>query len=252
MAKETDNYNIYKSKPEDCLNYWRNPSERNNPERYKKHSKRSQFLVDFFKENNIPLNASIMELGCNVGRNLNFLFNAGYKNLNGIDINPNAIKLMKEYYPNLKAKTRVGELEKVLVRDKKGYDVIFTMAVLHHIHQNNIWIFEHIARLADKLVIIEYKGDKKRNYKNIFENYGFTILKQVTDENKVGIKGYSCILLEKIDHHEAKTEESEQQYEKGKDDITFEELKNNFMKSNYEDGVFSDTNLDDSEQKCDD
>ncbi len=230
MAKETDNYNIYKSKPEDCLNYWRNPSERNNPKKYTSHSRRSQFLVDFFKENNIPLNASIMELGCNVGRNLNFLYNNGYKNLNGIDINPNAIKLMKEYYPNLKAKTRVGELEKVLVRDKKGYDVIFTMAVLHHIHTSNSWIFEHVARLADKLVIIEYKGDKKRNYKNIFENYGFKTIKQVTDENKVGIKGYSCILLE-----------SKQKYDIGKDDATFEKLKNN-----------TNTNLDDSEQNCDD
>lgn len=243
MAKETDKYNIYNSKPEDCLNYWKNPSERNSPAKYQKHSKRSQFLVDFFKENNIPLNANIIELGCNCGRNLNFLFNNGYKNLTGVDINPEAIKLMKQYFPKIKVKTKVGELEKVLVREKKTYDVVFSMAVLHHIHQNNIWVFEHIARIcSDKLCIIEYKSDPKRNYKKIFENYGFKTIKNVIDDNKVGIKGYSCILLEKI---------------KPKSDEICEEIGNEILQesknevpfqSSYDGRMFHDTNLDDSEQ----
>ena len=38
-------------------------------------------------------NLKILELGCNVGRNLNFLLNNNFKNLSGIEINMNAIEL---------------------------------------------------------------------------------------------------------------------------------------------------------------
>ena len=46
-------------------------------------------------------NLNILELGCNVGRNLNFLLNDNFKNLNGIEINTHAVELCKKVYPAL-------------------------------------------------------------------------------------------------------------------------------------------------------
>lgn len=78
---------------------------------------------------------SIMELGCNVGRNLELLRDNGYYNLYGIDINNHAFDVMKKTYPDLykilnKSIGRIGNVINDIVDE---YDVIFTMAVLIHI-----------------------------------------------------------------------------------------------------------------------
>ena len=67
--------------------FWRHPwdSSRNLPIDYlREGEERSQFLVDLIKGYVEP-NAKILEIGCNVGRNLNYLFNAGYTKLGGRD-----------------------------------------------------------------------------------------------------------------------------------------------------------------------
>jgi len=47
----------------------------------------------------IPQNGKILEIGCNVGRNLNHLYENGFKQLTGIEISENAINALKRMYP---------------------------------------------------------------------------------------------------------------------------------------------------------
>lgn len=79
--------------------YWRQPWDGFNlPQDYLKGEARSQFLGEIMNKYAKP-NSIILEVGCNVGRNLNYLFLAGFRRLSGIEISEKAVQLLKESYP---------------------------------------------------------------------------------------------------------------------------------------------------------
>jgi SAM-dependent methyltransferase len=186
--KPESNQSVQKSKDE-LQKYWRNSDKmNNNPSGYLQgSSKRSEYLVSLVKQYVKPDDASsIIELGCNVGRNLYHLWKAGYHNLSGVEINPQALKLMKQNFPDMQVKTYEGSIEDRL-KELGEYDLVFTMAVLEHIHGDSEWVFSEMARKA-KRYLITIEGEKKneselhfpRNYKNIFEGLG---MQQVYEEH---------------------------------------------------------------------
>lgn len=175
MHRHESNHSVRKSKDE-LQKYWRSSNETNtNPSNYLHGNKRSEYLVSLVKQY-VKSDASILELGCNVGRNLNHLWKAGYRNLSGVEVNPDALKLMKQNFPDMKVITYEGAIEE-LIKRLGEYDLVFTMAVLEHIHNDSEWVFSGIARKA-KGHLITIEGEKKieselhfpRNYKIIFES----------------------------------------------------------------------------------
>ena len=119
-------------------NYWKDKAHldiRNSPESYSKARPRSIRLVSIFNELGIDKNSSILEIGCNAGRNLEYLRQDGYTNLHGFDISPQAIAYSKDFFPELHttASIKVGEAPACLYEYKQKFDVVFTMAVLVHI-----------------------------------------------------------------------------------------------------------------------
>jgi len=187
------NFRFRKNKPKNQKNiqeiheYWKSPSENNLPEKYfspKGGLIRSEMLVRLIKENTDLNNASsILELGCNVGRNLNLLMEESFHNIHGIEINPEAVKKMHELYPKLgkQANITVSSLENTLKKyPENNFDLVFTMAVLEHIHNDSQWIFVEIKRIVKKyLILIEDEkthSDRHfpRNYGDIFEKLNMT------------------------------------------------------------------------------
>ena len=164
--------------------YWRNPDQKNDPSTYLESGRRSEYLVSLVKQH-AGADASVIELGCNVGRNLHYLWQAGYRNLSGVEINEQAVKMMREKFPDVKVKVHQGALEDK-IRDLGQYDLVFTMAVLEHIHRDSEWVFGEIARIAKKcLITIEDEKNVSerhfpRNYKEIFEPLG---LRQIYEHN---------------------------------------------------------------------
>jgi len=79
--------------------YWMRPRDGANlPENYLKPicgDRRSQFLLELIKSLHCNVNESVLEIGCNVGRNLNYLFSAGFDKLTGIEISEDAVVLVK-------------------------------------------------------------------------------------------------------------------------------------------------------------
>ena len=164
---------------EQIHNYWQNPSSENMPSEYLKGTERSQYLVNLFKRF-AKLDNSILEIGCNSGRNLAALFAAGYHNLNGIEINSEAVRLLKETYPQLSNIPIYNSPVEDIITNFGEYDIIFTLALLEHIHPESEWIFEHIAYITrHHLLTIEDEKDRNswrkfpREYKPIFIKYGF-------------------------------------------------------------------------------
>ena len=126
----------------DQIDYWLNPTSENLPHTYFECKGRSRMLVHTVK-NKIALESdrTIIELGCNVGRNLRYLETAGYIHLTGIDVNPKALDMVTS-----NSCLMLGPIEKVLPTILSPYGLVFTMAVLQHIPPENDKIFEHVAR----------------------------------------------------------------------------------------------------------
>ncbi|NIA22584.1 MAG: methyltransferase domain-containing protein [Proteobacteria bacterium] len=165
------------------------------PQGYLKGKERSQLLVKIIKKY-AKQNSKIIEIGCNVGRNLNYLFLAGFKNLNGIEISEEAVKLLKESYPEMYGEVKIYNtaVENVIKKfDDESFNVVFSMAVLEHIHVNSEWIFSEMVRATkDLLVTIEDErgiswGRFPRNYKKIFESLGMKQIEEIRCEKIEGL-----------------------------------------------------------------
>lgn len=160
--------------------YWQAPDHENLAEGYLEGAERSRYLVGVL-ERHVGKDASVLEIGCNVGRNLHFLLEAGWRDVAGVEISEQAVELMKQAFPDVaeRAAIHVGPVEEHLKRFGDGqFDVVFTMAVLEHIHPESEWIFPEMVRVAGKrLVVLEDEVSRTwrhwpRNYREIFEGAG--------------------------------------------------------------------------------
>lgn len=162
--------------------YWRHPSDgRNLPQEYTRGNGCSEFLVNLMKGYGTPQSA-ILEIGCNVGRNLHYLFVNGFRRLTGIEISDEAVKLGSTTYPEMMEQVKVVNApaeEALAAFGGNAFDIVFTMAVLQNIHPESQFIFSEMARITkDFLITIEDEHGASwrrfpRNYRMVFEALGF-------------------------------------------------------------------------------
>jgi SAM-dependent methyltransferase len=179
--------------------YWRSPWDgANEPEGYAEGEPRSRFLVDLIQSLEKDPETSLLEIGCNIGRNLHYLFESGYHRLYGIEINREAIEKMRIHYPELVQATRIWNApveECIRELPSRGFDVVFTMSVLQCIHRDSEWIFRHVARITKKyLITIEDEKGRglrhfPRSYKRVFEKNGMIHIKGINCGNVEGLSG---------------------------------------------------------------
>jgi SAM-dependent methyltransferase len=119
-----------------------------------KWSSRSQTIINILSPL-ITKEYSILEIGCNLGRNLNHLWHAGYKSLRGIEISEHAVKRLRIEYPSLATTpVDIGPAEVSIQKyGSNSVDVIFTMATLEQLHPDCRFLFKEIARVARKYVL---------------------------------------------------------------------------------------------------
>ncbi len=151
---------------------------------------------------------SFLELGPSAGFVLSDLYKNEYHNLSAIEINPKALIMMKELFPETYNGCKLinGTFEEILPSiDDNMYSVIFSMGVLMHVHPSSNFIFEHIARISKKhIIVIEeenaiYNRIFPRNYKKIFENLGFKqILCEMTGKKIQNYVNYPCRVFQKV------------------------------------------------------
>lgn len=186
--------------------YWLNPSKGNRPETYIQGlTYSSEYLVSLISQNAYHSDR-IIELGCNIGKNLEKLFHFGFHNLTAIEINLEAINLMKTVFPKMAKQLNIflSSIEKqILIFKDNSFDIVFTVAVLQHIHPDSNFIFSHIVRITKKyLITMENEVTMSsrhypRNYCNIFESLG---MKQIFEQNLESIgmgDTYQARILEK-------------------------------------------------------
>jgi len=196
----------YKHKSRDELHqYWRHPLENENiPQEYIKGEAKSSFLVQLVEK--YVNTGRILEIGCNVGRNLNHLYLAGFRELTGIEINEDACQLLKKRYPDMAGHVQIynAPIEEVIREfEDSEFDVVFTMAVLERVHTDSEWIFSEMVRIADKLLItIEAerwysRRHFPRNYRKVFEPLGMKQIEEITCSGDTGLGGYVARVFER-------------------------------------------------------
>jgi len=181
---------------EKLYSYWKTPNDRwNSPELYLQGHERSEFLVSIVKRY-LNCEGSILEVGCNVGRNMQYLFDAGYRNLSAVEISAKALEIMKLKFPILAKSSSIynSTIEDwVQSYSSLQFDLIFAMAVLEHIHWDSDWVFSYLSKMSKRyLVIIEDEAQVSnrhfpRKYKGIFENLGMTQLEEINCINIPGL-----------------------------------------------------------------
>lgn len=156
----------------------------NQPERFIVPVGRSLTLAKLISDT--PHDTRIMEVGCSVGRNLAYLADQGYKNLEGIEISPHATRLLRETYPQLEqARIHTGAAEDILPLLQDPYDLIFTMSTLSMIHPDSLHVFDEIARLTDDVLAVEPSMpiDSSRHYPHnlprLFEERGLLLTEMI-------------------------------------------------------------------------
>ena len=202
-------YKFVNPKVKTIHNYWKDPLDFGNSAEghllFPEHSK--CMFEQIQKLKGINENSSIMEIGCNCGKNLNYLYERRYQNLSGIEISPKAVALMRKEFPNLyyNSSIFVNSLEGELKYIKScSVDVIFSLAVLMHIHTNSEFIFKELVRITKKYIIT--LEDEKcspawshypRNYKRVFEGLGMKQIKEVNVGNVKGLVGHTLRVFRK-------------------------------------------------------
>jgi SAM-dependent methyltransferase len=172
---------------EEAHSFWRKPDKRNRPATYLPPKRRSEFLLGKIRKFGPP-NPRILEIGCNVGRNLDHLFQNGFENLEAIEINPRAVKLLRKTFPAMAKQVTIHNAsveDTIKTLGDARFDVVYSMAVLEHIHEDSRWIFPEVVRITKEVLItIEDEGGVTpihfpRNYREVFEPLGMRQVEKV-------------------------------------------------------------------------
>ncbi len=124
-------------------------------------------------------NATILDLGCNVGRHLNHLFEHGYRKLHGVDASGAALELMRERFPGLAAVATVKHdlFQRFLARAADAaYDVVYTNGITIESVHPAFPLVHHLTRITRKHVVLlieDREPPYPRFWASEFERHGF-------------------------------------------------------------------------------
>ena len=109
---------------------------------------------------------SILEIGCNLGRNLNHLWQAGFTRLHGMDISEHSVKRLRALFPGLAdVIIDIGPAEMSIQEMKdNSVDVVITMATLEELHPESRFLFREIARVARCYVLAIEPREGRRSH----------------------------------------------------------------------------------------
>ena len=123
----------------------------------------------------------ILEVGCNCGRNLDYLKGIGL-DVYGVEISPEAVEYAKTAFPLIASDITLMEAELYLSAQEDGaFEAIFTQGVLMHVPHNS-GIFPQMARVAGGTILVNEVEKPRgiierhkytRSYKNLFESFGW-------------------------------------------------------------------------------
>jgi SAM-dependent methyltransferase len=148
--------------PEDVRRQWATRSGEFSPEYYAHRGpdETSEAISELLES--VQDGDTVLELGCSSGRHLAYLLENGFEDLTGIEVNAHAIEVMAASYPALAA---AGTFQVEAIEDALStfaddeFSAVYSVETLQHIHPDNEWVFEELARITEELLItVENEG----------------------------------------------------------------------------------------------
>lgn len=124
--------------------------------------------------------ASILDMGCNVGRHLDYLHRQGYTNLRGLDWSAAALRDMADRYPEAHARVKLtrGSFEEFLTGQPEPVDLVYTRGATFELVHPSFPLIRHVCRIARRyavLVISETGQTYPRFWEYEFAREGFEL-----------------------------------------------------------------------------
>ena len=179
---------------------------------FDKYSEGSEFFPVIIHEIQIRVknHNSILDLGCNCGYCLNELKKEGYTNISGIDISPEAIAFGRENFNITDVSLILGSFEEILpklVRQKKQFDLVYSVGATLELVHPSFDIIQHIAKISKGyvvLIIFEWGHSYPRFWEYEFNRNGFILVKCIRPFDGSTIRGDiysipSLMVFKKID-----------------------------------------------------
>ena len=201
--------------PEDVREEWAERTGEFSPEYYahKGPNDASRSIRDLLSHFLDP-SARVLEIGCSSGRHLAHLHDGGFENLHGVEINADAIDVLREEYPDLAgtATFHVGDADEILPEFEDGaFDAVYSVETLQHIHPDDAdAVFDEVARVTGDLLItvenesargagaddadVSYVNDEfplyHRDWKAVFGDRGFAQLLEEPSERRDRLRAF--------------------------------------------------------------
>lgn len=126
-------------------------------------------------------NASILDMGCNVGRHLDYLHRQGYRNLRGVDWSSAAIRDMATSYPEMHTAARLtnASFEDFLSSNPEPVDLVYTRGATFELVHPSYPLVRQVCRIAKHyvvLVITEAGHAYPRFWEYEFAREGFELI----------------------------------------------------------------------------
>lgn len=145
----------------------------------------SRMLIDHVAERATSRTSALLDIGCNCGRHLAALADMGFVNLSGVDINPTALAVMSEWFPQLKGKVNIrNELMQtyLLSQPNRAFDTVFTRGATVELVHPSFPLVRELCRVAAAHVILmiqENAHSYPRLWSLEFLRHGFALEKLV-------------------------------------------------------------------------
>lgn len=131
--------------------------DRHGPDKFRELTPSSHALLAELARLVPDRSAPILDLGCNVGRHLNALWEMGYRSLQGIDVQHAALDLMREIFPEMYAGSVIsqGTFEGFLPKVEEQYfDVTFTHGATIELVSPAFPICKLLSRVSRRAIVL--------------------------------------------------------------------------------------------------
>lgn len=98
----------------------------------------------------------VLDLGCNVGRELNHLWGLGYRNLTGVEIGEEPVRAMREVFPEMASGSRIiNDSMTDAIRNFKDaeFDLVYAHGSLISLSAREQFVYDEMVRVTRAIIM---------------------------------------------------------------------------------------------------
>ena len=155
------------------------------PERFRTMDGKATLLVNTVIGCSKNRDDVILDLGCNCGRHLDYLYRRGFHNLHGIDVMNSALRKSAEWFPDTVATCDLKHdtfQHFLLIQSNRSFDIVYSHGATIELVHPSFDIVRHICRISRNYVVLlisEHSMGYPRFWQYLFRRNGFYLVRAI-------------------------------------------------------------------------